>query len=79
MCKHYDKINVSSLQDFYDNVKVKCKDAKEYASLFPQNTWKPGDSDIYLLENIANGNCNPQNYQASLGSLIEQLKKLRDQ
>lgn len=25
----------SNLQDFYDNIKVKCKDAKEYDSLFP--------------------------------------------
>ena len=33
MCKHYDK--TTDLQDFYDNVKVKCKDAKEYDSLFP--------------------------------------------
>ena len=33
----------SDLQDFYNNVKVKCKDAKEYNSLYPQNTWKPSD------------------------------------
>ena len=33
MCKHYDKASHSGLRDFYDNVKVKCKDAKEYDSL----------------------------------------------
>lgn len=33
MCKHYDKASHSGLRDFYDNVKVKCKDAKEYNSI----------------------------------------------
>ena len=42
----------SNLQDFYDNVKVKCKDAKEYDSLYPQNTWKPSD-EHYELEEFA--------------------------
>lgn len=35
MCKHYDKASHSALRDFYDNVKVKCKDAKEYDSKCP--------------------------------------------
>lgn len=43
----------------------------------PQNTWKPSESDILLLESIANGKSNPQDYQASLGGLIWQLKILR--
>ena len=77
MCKHYDNMDVGSMQDFYDNVKVKCKDAKEYDSLFSQNRWKPSESDILLLERIANGKSNPQDFQASLCCLIEQLKKLR--
>ncbi len=33
MCKHYDKANHSGLRDFYDNVKVKCKDAIEYDTI----------------------------------------------
>ena len=46
-------------------------------SLRPKNTWKPSESDIFFLERIANGKYNPQYFQASLGGLIEQLKKLR--
>ena len=38
--------------------------------------WKPCEQDILLLERIANGKSNPQDFQASLGALIEQLKKL---
>jgi len=47
MCKHYDK--GTDLQDFYDNVKVKCKDAKEYDSLYPQSTWKPSEKQMDLI------------------------------
>ena len=49
MCKHYDNMDVGSLQDFYDNVKVKCKDAKEYDSLFPQSHWKPSEEMLEAL------------------------------
>ena len=45
-------------------------------SLRPQNTWKPSELDILLLERIANGKSNPQDFQASLYGLIGQLKKL---
>ena len=38
--------------------------------------WKPCEQDILLLARIANGKSNPQDFQASLGALIEQLKKL---
>lgn len=41
--------------------------------------WKPSESDILLLERIANGKSNPQDFQASLCCLIEQLKKLREE
>ena len=44
-------------------------------SLRPQNRWKPSESDILLLERIANGESNPQDFQASLGALIGRLKK----
>ena len=37
MCKRYDRMDLDSLQDFYDNVKVKCKDAVDYDSLYLQN------------------------------------------
>lgn len=48
-------------------------------SLSSQSHWKPSESDILLLERIANGKSNPQDFQASLGGLIEQLKKLREE
>jgi len=34
MCQRYDRLDFESLQDFYDNVKVICKDAREYDYLF---------------------------------------------
>ena len=34
MCARYDRLDLESLQDFYDNVRVKCKEARECASLF---------------------------------------------
>ena len=79
MCKHYDKASHSDLRDFYDNVKVKCKDAKEYNSLYPQSQWKPSEQDILLLERIFNGKLDPRDFQASLLSIIEQLKKLKEE
>ena len=44
-----------------------------------KSTWKPSEQDILLLERIANGKSDPQNFQASLGALIVQLKKLREE
>ena len=38
MCKKYDKYSHSILKDFFNNVKAKCKDAKEFDYLHPQNT-----------------------------------------
>lgn len=48
-------------------------------SLKERYTWKPSESDILLLERIANGKSNPQDFQASLGGLIGQLKKLKEE
>ena len=48
-------------------------------SLRPQNTWKPSEQDILLLERIANNKSNPQDFQASLCGLIGELKKLREE
>ena len=48
-------------------------------SLRPKTTWKPSESTILLLESMANGKANPQDFQASLGGLIGQLKKLREE
>ena len=79
MCKHYDKASHSGLRDFYDNVKVKCKDAKEYDSLYPQSTWKPSESDIRILEKVIDGTVNPINYHATLYAILEKLKKLREE
>lgn len=75
MCKCYEHVDVGSLQDFYDNVKVKCKDSKEYDSLFPQTTWRPSDEQMEALES-ATENCAYSEYQDCLRELIEQLKEL---
>lgn len=40
MCKRYDRMDLDSLQDFYDNVKVKCKDAQEYDYIWGENCVK---------------------------------------
>lgn len=77
MCKHYDK--VTDLQDFYDNVVVKCKDAKEYDSLFPQNTWKPSDEQIIWLYRAADDASKDSRMKQVLNELLEQLKKLREE
>lgn len=77
MCKHYDKASHSGLRDFYDNVKVKCKDAKEYESLFPQNTWKPSMAQLNALSIVSKGNA-PDDIDA-IQSLYNDLKKLREE
>ena len=73
MCKHYDKASHSGLRDFYDNVKVKCKDAKEYDSLYPQNRWKPSDEQMEALKDVQGGLFR----LGILKSLYQDLKKLR--
>ena len=79
MCKHYDTASHSGLRDFYDNVRVKCKDAKEYDSLYPQNTWKPSASQIECLSDAIK-HYNSQGYTAPvLKELLEQLKNLREE
>ncbi|MBR1387968.1 MAG: hypothetical protein IJ553_06165 [Alloprevotella sp.] len=50
MCRHYDKASHSALRDFYDNVKVKCKDAKEYDAKYPQKRWKPSEEQMKALK-----------------------------
>lgn len=67
----------SNLQDFYDNVKVKCKDAKEYDSLFPQSTWKPSDEQMNALKNACDKHWEPDGLDP-LYTLWEQLKKLKE-
>lgn len=82
MCQHYDNMDVGSLQDFYDNVKVKCKDAKEYDSLFPQSTWKPTEQQMKVLNEVINfaadhGTMRWNDYIYNvLKGLREQLNKL---
>lgn len=75
MCKHYDKASHSGLRDFYDNVKVKCKDAKEFDSLFPQNTWKPSKEQMEQLGWIAKQNKDNM-IGKELMTLYNDLKKL---
>lgn len=49
------------------------KSLKYRVRLQPQ--WKPSEQDILLLERIFDGKLDPRDYQASLLSIIEQLKK----
>ena len=77
MCKHYDKASHSGLRDFYDNIKVKCKDAKEYDSLYPQNTWKPSDEQMEVLLSEVTGWTKGCPKQIVLESLYNDLKKLK--
>jgi hypothetical protein len=76
MCKHYDKASHSGLRDFYDNVKVKCKDAKEYDSLYPQSTWKPSEEQIKVLKEAVDEHFDIDG--GALWHLYEDLKKLTE-
>ena len=76
MCVHYDKADHSSLEDFYDNVRVKCKDAKEYESLFPQKQWKPSDEQTETLELIINSHSLDAYHLGIVQHLYNDLKKL---
>ena len=78
MCKHYDNMDVGSLQDFYDNVKVKCKDAKEYDSLYPQSTWKPSDGQMKLLREVQQALLGKDCHNRFVNFMYE-LKKLREE
>ena len=79
MCKHYDKASHSGLRDFYDNVKVKCKDAKEYDSLFPQSTWMPSDEQMEALDDFIYAKYpNTEKYGAAVKSLYQDLKQLKE-
>lgn len=84
MCKHYDKASHSGLRDFYDNVKIKCKDAKEYDNIYPQNTWKPSEEQMEALEHFVrgvgkSGYASPyDNNTKLLYSLLQDLKKLKE-
>lgn len=73
MCDKYKSFSDDRANDFVNNVKVKCKDAKEYESLFPQNMWKPSDEQMDAL-NCARWNA-PFNIEI-LDSLYNDLKKL---
>ena len=50
MCDKYKFFSDDRANDFVNNVKVKCKDAKEYDSIYPQNTWLPSDEQMESLE-----------------------------
>lgn len=78
MCKRYDSMDVGSLQDFYDNVKVKCKDAKEYESLFPQTAWKPSDKQMELLREVQQELLGKDCHNRFVNFMYE-LKKLREE
>lgn len=77
MCKHYVKASPRGLQDFYDNVRIKCKDAKEYDSLFPQSTWKPSDKQMDALKSSTY--CQNKQMSKVLFELYQDLKKLREE
>lgn len=54
MCEKYASLG-SDLSDFlcsdfFCNVRVKCKEAKEYDVMFPQTTWEPSDEQMDALK-----------------------------
>ena len=79
MCKHYDKASHNGLRDFYDNVKVKCKDAKEYDKIFPQAQWKPSNEQMEALNwQVENTSVGSWQYKATK-ELFGDLKKLKEE
>ena len=76
MCDRYAS-PTSNLSDFLDNVKVKCKEAKEYDALFPQKQWKPSEEQMKALSNALSlaKNCGEES-AFDLRTLYEQLKAL---
>ena len=77
MCKHYDK--ATDLQDFYDNVKVKCKDAIDYDSLFPRKQWKPSEYQLKSLQAAIDIIGEQTLTGTDLKELSEDLKKLMEE
>ena len=83
MCKHYGITSNSDLQDFYQNVKVKCKDAKEYDNMNPQSHWKPSDLPHWKKSTLTNDNTTGFNsdyfchkgYNINYKELFEKLPK----
>lgn len=76
MCKHYDKASHSGLRDFYDNVKVKCKDAQEYDSLYPQSRWKPSDEQMMALRFVLN-HIPYDSHKEEISGLLETIKETK--
>lgn len=76
MCKHYDTASHSGLRDFYDNVKVKCKEAKEFDAMFPQKQWKPSEEQMDALKLSAY--CQNKQLSKVLFGLYQDLKKLME-
>lgn len=80
-----DKKKVNNLYVLLDQMvsfnMLSNKDATEFKdwleSLSPQNTWKPSDEQIELLEALVEDN-NQRYFYTTLNSLYEQLKKLRE-
>ena len=75
MCEKYAAWD-SNLQDFYDNVKVKCKDAKEYDAMFPQKQWKPTEEHTLALKDACKYYKTDTIVGQVLSELLEQLKAL---
>ena len=77
MCKHYDVASHSSLRDFYDNVKVKCKEAIEYDKEYSQRQWKPSKEQMRALHDMnLTGNISYAGQGQTLIELYNDLKKL---
>ena len=45
----------------------------------PQNTWKPSEGDIIILEKVFKGELEPKIFQATQQGILEQLKKLKEE
>lgn len=76
MCDKYKSFSDDRANDFVNNVKVKCKEVKEYDSIYPQNTWKPSDAQMQALKEACDKSWEPDGFDP-LYTLYEQLKKLK--
>ena len=70
-------------QDIVSDLKRDCRKKWDWLEslknrVAPQSTWKPSETDITILEEVFNGKINPKDFQATLFSVLEQLKKLKE-
>lgn len=79
MCERGEFFDYDDAQDFLNNVKVKCKDAKEWDAKYGMEQWKPTKEQMeilqYLCEHPSYSSHPNQNVIPVLESLYVQLQK----